>query len=112
MANKQRNLSSPARNRHEHRQNQTPKRSHRKRTASRRNSWFLVGGSTLLIAAVVIFFVFLSSQSSSKINGQIGIAADATTLRQVTTVDPTLLSETGQAEYPIFFKYHKALHRS
>ena len=94
MANKPHNSSS-ASNRRDYGRGQTTRRSRRKRIASRRKRWLLVSGISLFVAAVVVFFVFLSNQSSSTINGQVGVAADATTLKLVTQVDPNKLAQVG-----------------
>ncbi|HEY7416005.1 MAG TPA: DUF929 family protein [Ktedonobacteraceae bacterium] len=92
MAKKPRNSVS---NRRDYGRSQATRRSRRKRTAFRHNRWLLVGGISLLVAAVVVFFVFLSNQSSSTINGQTGVAADETTLKLVTQIDPNRFDQIG-----------------
>ena len=78
-------------------QSQTAKRTDRKRAAPKRSPWLLIGGTIVLIAVIVGFFIFLSNQSNSNsnTNGQHGTPVDATTLKQVTNVDPALLSQIG-----------------
>jgi len=78
-------------------QRQIAKRTSRKRAALKRSSWLLIGGTLVLIAVIIGFFIFLSNQSnsSSNTNGQNGAPVDATTLQQVTNVDPALLSQIG-----------------
>ena len=78
-------------------QSQTAKRTDRKRAAPKRSPWLLIGGTIVLIAVIVGFFIFLSNQSNSNsnTNGQNGTPVDATTLKQVTNVNPALLSQIG-----------------
>ncbi|MFL5628301.1 MAG: hypothetical protein ACJ788_22195 [Ktedonobacteraceae bacterium] len=66
----------------------------RKRAASKRSPWLFVGGTLILIAAIISLFIFLShQQSSSTTNGPTATPVDATTFKQVTNVDPGLLSQ-------------------
>lgn len=77
----------------------------RKRAASKRSPWLIVGGTLILIAAIVGLFIFLSKQqSSSTTSGPTGTPVDATTFKQVTNIDPGLLSQTGTGGLPNPFK--------
>jgi Domain of unknown function (DUF929) len=107
MANKRR--TNPAatgkhsQQRQEARQNRTTsaqnQRNRRRRVASRRSPWLLLGGAVILIAVIVGFFLFLSNQSqpsnSTKSSNSANTSADATTFKEVTNVDPNLLSQIG-----------------
>jgi thiol-disulfide isomerase/thioredoxin len=107
MANKRRkNPSSTGRHqqqRQEARQNRTSsaqnERNRRRRGAPKRSPWLLLGGVVILIAAIVGFFLFLSNQSSSSTGSSKTTSSsnlvDATTLKEVTSVDPGTLSAIG-----------------
>ena len=87
--------------RHEERSNRPQnqaqnQRDHHRRKVPRRTPWLLVGGAVVLIVAIVAFFVYLSNQSSSTGSSNTSSnLVDATTLKEVTNVDPGLLSTTG-----------------
>jgi hypothetical protein len=105
MANKQRTSSSASKRRQQgsaprqdqmkSKQNQGARRNARKRVTNRRNPWLFVGGALVVIAAVVVLFIFLSHQSSPTTPAQGNTSADATTIKEVTGVDPGLLSQVG-----------------
>jgi hypothetical protein len=102
MAKQKTQRGSAAKRREQQRQNrmkttqsQTTKRAGRKRATAKRSPWLLVGGTIVLIAVIIGFFIFLSNQSSSKTIGQNRTPVDATTLKQVTNVDPALLAQIG-----------------
>ncbi len=67
----------------------------RKRTPSNRSPWLFIVGIIVVLAVVIGIFVFISNQSSSNSNGQVNTPVDATTFKQVTQVDPSLLSQIG-----------------
>ena len=117
MANKRRkNPSSTGRHqqqRQEARQNRTSsaqnERNRRRRGAPKRSPWLLLGGVVILIAAIVGFFLFLSNQSSSstgssKTTSSSSNLVDATTLKEVTSVDPGTLSAVGTGGLSTPFK--------
>ncbi len=104
MANKRRTNPTTSKNhsqqRQEARQNRPnspqSQRNRRKRVAPNRTPWLLLGGAIVLIVAIVGFFLYLSNQSSS--TGSSSSASnlvDATTLKEVTDVDPGFLSSIG-----------------
>lgn len=72
-----------------------PGNKRRRRGAKKRSPWLLIGGIVLVIAIVVGIFVLQESQASANIRGNIGVAADPTTLKQVTHVDANVLSDVG-----------------
>lgn len=105
---KQQNTSSAARKRREQvrqqRQermaapsNQSGRNKNRRRGARKRNPWLFIGGVVIVIAIIVGFFVFLSNQAApqASTSSPTGTPVDATTLQQVTNVDPGLLSQIG-----------------
>ncbi len=73
----------------------------RKRAASNRSPWLFIGGIIVVIVVVVGVIVFIANQSSNS-NAQVNTTVDATTFKQVTQVDPSLLSqiETGGVANP------------
>src|ERR1700730_5269622 len=78
------------------RQSPAASKNKRRHAASKRSPWLFVGGTLILIAAIIGLFIFLShQQSSSTTNGPTGTPVDATTFKQVTNVDPGLLSQIG-----------------
>jgi hypothetical protein len=105
MANKQRkNSSSTGRHRQqrqEARQNRTNsaqnERNRRRRGTPKRPPWLLLGGVVILIAVIVGFFLFLSNQPGSKGSSKTTNSnlAEATTFKEVTSVDPGTLSAVG-----------------
>jgi hypothetical protein len=68
-----------------------------RRVAQKRNPWLFIGGTVVVIAVIVGFFIVLSNQSTPKAStsNPTGTPVDATTLQQVTNVDPGLLSQIG-----------------
>ncbi len=104
MANKRRTNLTTSKNhsqqRQETRQNRPnspqSQRNRRKRVAPNRTPWLLLGGTIVLIVAIVGFFLYLSNQpSSTKSSSAASNLVDATTLKEVTDVDSTLLSQIG-----------------
>ena len=67
----------------------------RRRATANRSPWLFIGSIIVVLAVVVGIFVFISNQASSNSNGQVNTPVDATTFKQVTQVDPSLLSQTG-----------------
>ena len=75
------------------------KRNRGKRPSVWRSPWVIVSGTVILIAAIIGVFIFLSTQSniatSNPSGSPSGNLVDATTLKEVTSVDPAVLSQTG-----------------
>lgn len=77
-----------------------------RRVVRRRNPWLFIGGVVVVIAVIVGIFIVLSNQSTpqSGHTNPTGTPVDATTLQQVTNVDPGLLSQIGTGGVPNPFK--------
>ena len=104
MANKRRTnpptSGKHSQQRYETRQNRLNntqnQRNRRRRVAPKRTPWLLLGGSLVLVVAIVAFFIYLSNQpGSTGHSNSTNNLVDATTLKEVTSVDPGLLSTTG-----------------
>jgi Domain of unknown function (DUF929) len=77
-----------------------PHRGNRRKMRRRANqtSWFLVGGALVLVAVAIGLFIYLSNQSSRN-TGNGGAyptsPADPAVVREITTIDPTILAAVG-----------------
>jgi hypothetical protein len=99
--NQSKTTSSSQRSRREARQdakNQAT-RKRRKRATPQRSPWLWVGGILVCVAIVVGLFLFLGHQSNTSTGTNTGNQGssqlDATSFKEVTNVDPALLSQTG-----------------
>jgi Domain of unknown function (DUF929) len=106
MANKQRNRSASRskqqrqgqeirREANQSTMNQSTAKKRRGRAKARRSPWLLIGGILVVVVAVVGVFVFLAHQSSTNSQGNVNTTADAGVVKEVTNVDPKLLSQIG-----------------
>jgi Domain of unknown function (DUF929) len=97
---------SPAAQRRQRRQpastphpSQSGRTKHAIRRRSKRTAWFLVGGVLVVLVAVIGLFVYLSNQSSagsgSTSNPYPTSPASAAVVKEITTVDPSMLAAVG-----------------
>jgi hypothetical protein len=69
----------------------------RKRRTTRRgiNPWWYIGGVLVLLAAVVVIFIVLARQQGNPVTAG---TTDSSVLKEVTSVNPALLSQVGTAD--------------
>jgi thiol-disulfide isomerase/thioredoxin len=107
MAKRPTKASQAAKRRQEPQSHKTagaaPRRGNRRkmRRRSNRTAWFLVGGTLVIVAAVIGLFIYLGNHSSGG-SGSAGNGgayptspADPTVVREITTIDPTILAAVG-----------------